>query len=63
MPEDVNTFKVDKNTKYQMVGGELGTVDVSREEFEINFKACLDSGLYFEVEIVDGVATTIQICS
>lgn len=63
VPGDVNTFKVDENTKYQMSGGEAGLDDVTKEEFSEYFESLLDSGLYFQVEIEDGVAKVIQICS
>lgn len=60
---DVNTFKVDENTQYQMCGGEVGPDNVTKEEFSEYFESLLDSGLYFQVEIENGVAKIIQICS
>jgi hypothetical protein len=63
VPGDVNTFKVDENTKYLLYGGEAGPEEKTREEFEEIFKGLLDSGLFFEVEIENGVAKTVNIRS
>ncbi|CBK75900.1 hypothetical protein CIY_34590 [Butyrivibrio fibrisolvens 16/4] len=63
VPGDVNTFKVDENTKYLLHGGEAGPEEKTREEFEEIFKGLLDSGLFFEVELENGVAKTVNIRS
>ena len=56
-------FKVDSSTKYQMTGGEAGPDDVSKDEFFEYITSLIDSGLGFEVEVVNGVAVTMQIQS
>ena len=50
-------FKVDENTVYQKQGeAELETL--SKEDFADLLESRKDSGMYFEVEISDGVVTT-----
>ena len=60
---DTHTFKVNKNTVYQLGGGEMGPQEVSQEEFMEVFFDCLNSGIGFRVELEDGVATTVEIYS
>ena len=54
-----HVFKVDDNTVY-MKGGEEGTETVSKEEFAGYLESRKDSGMYFEVEIVNGTVKTAQ---
>lgn len=63
VPGDKNSFKVDDNTQYQLVGGEGGPEIITKDEFAQHFADCLDTGLYFEVQLVDGVATVVLISS
>ena len=53
-------FKVDDNTVY-LKGGEEGTETVSKEEFAGYLDSRKDSGMYFEVEIKDGVVATAEL--
>ncbi len=46
-----------------MTGGEAGPGDVSKDEFFEYITSLIDSGLGFEVEVVNGVAVTMQIQS
>ena len=59
--DEPHNFKVDSNTKYLMWGGENGPDEVSAEEFLNYINGCMESGLLFEVEVVDGVAVSLSI--
>ena len=54
-------FAVNENTVYQMVGGDDGPEVISKEEFATNLKEMIDSGLFLEVEVSNGVVTTASI--
>ena len=54
-------FVVNESTIYQMVGGEDGPEVISKEEFATNLKEMIDSGLFLEVEVSNGVVTTASI--
>ncbi|MBQ6408789.1 MAG: hypothetical protein IJJ64_12220 [Butyrivibrio sp.] len=58
-----HVFKTDENTVYQMIGGEDGPEDVTREEFIEHFNNCLEVGLYFEATVSDGVCTLVTIAA
>ena len=50
-------FKVDEQTEYRK-GTEVGDQIISKEEFAELLESRKDSGMFFEVEISDGVVKT-----
>ena len=62
--DDLNhVFTVDGDTVYQMEGGEDGPEKVSMDEFAGYLKDLIDSGLYVEVEVKDGVVKVASIAA
>ena len=59
----VHVFTVDDNTVYQLMGGENGAEVVSAEDFANYLKDLIDTGLYVEIEVKDGVVATASIAS
>ena len=59
--DQTHVFKVDDNTVYRMIGDESGTNTVTKEEFAGLLDKLKDSGMYFEVEISNGVAASATI--
>ena len=59
--DQTHIFKVDDNTVYRMIGDESGTNTVTKEEFAGLLDKLKDSGMYFEVEISNGVAASATI--
>lgn len=59
--EQAHVFHTDGSTVYQMIGGEDGPEDVSREDFIANFNNCVKVGMYMEVEVKNGIATLVTI--
>ena len=57
-----HVFKVDDNTVY-MKGTETGDETISREEFAELLDTRKDSGMFFELEISDGVAKTAYLAA
>ena len=57
-----HVFKVDDNTVY-MKGTETGDETISREEFAELLDTRKDSGMFFEVEISDGVVKTAYLAA
>ena len=57
-----HVFKVDDNTVY-MKGTETGDETISREEFAELLDTRKDSGMFFEVEIGDGVVKTAYLAA
>ncbi|MBE5826663.1 MAG: hypothetical protein E7307_08505 [Butyrivibrio sp.] len=58
-----HVFKTDENTVYQMIGGEDGPEDVTREEFIEHFGNCIKVGLYFEATVSNGVCSLVTIAA
>ncbi|MCR5403166.1 MAG: hypothetical protein K6E91_05005 [Butyrivibrio sp.] len=56
-------FKVTDETVYQMVGGEAGAEAVSKEDFSEYLKNLIDSGLFLDIEVKDGVVVSASINS
>jgi hypothetical protein len=61
--DTTHVFKVDENTVYEMRGGEDGAEVISKEEFAEYLTSLIDTGLFFEVELNEGVVTTASISS
>ncbi len=61
--DTTHVFKVDDNTVYEMRGGEDGADVISKEEFAEYLTSLIDTGLFFEVELNEGVVTTASISS
>ena len=61
--DGIFSFKVDKNTKYQLEGGVDGPEEQTADEFRKILAEFADSELYLEVTVENGVATTIALCS
>jgi hypothetical protein len=61
--DTTHVFKVDDNTVYEMRGGEDGAEVISKEEFAEYLTSLIDTGLFFEVELNEGVVTTASISS
>ncbi len=60
--DDLNhVFKLDENTVYLLSDGEAGTKEISEATFINDLKSFIDSGLYLEIEVTDGVVTTASI--
>lgn len=61
--DGIFSFKVDKNTKYQLEGGVDGPEEQTADEFRKILAEFADSELYLEITVENGVATTIALCS
>lgn len=61
--DGIFSFKVDKNTKYQLEGGVDGPEEQTANEFRKILAEFADSELYLEITVENGVATTIALCS
>ena len=59
--DQTHIFKVDDNTVYRMIGDESGTNTVTKEEFAGLLDKLKDSGMYFEVEVSNGVVASATI--
>lgn len=59
--DGIFSFKVDKNTKYQLEGGVDGPEEQTADEFRKILAEFADSELYLEITVENGVATNIAI--
>lgn len=60
--DDLNhVFKVDDNTVYRLSDGDAGTKVISAATFMNDLKSFIDTGLYLEIEVTDGVVTAASI--
>lgn len=57
------SFIITDNTAFQMVGGENGADDVTKEEFAQYLKDLSDSGLLLDIQISGAQVVVAQICA
>ena len=60
---DEASFIITDQTVFQMVGGEDGPDDVTKEEFSGYLKDCSDSGLLLDIQVNGAQVVVAQICS
>ncbi len=60
---DEVAFIITDQTVFQMVGGEGGPDDVTKEEFAQYLKDCADSGLLLDIQVEGAKVAVAQICS
>jgi len=60
---DEAAFIITDQTVFQMVGGEDGPEDVTKEEFAQYLKDCADSGLLLDIQVTGAQVVVAQICA
>ena len=60
---DEAAFIITDQTIFQMVGGEDGPEDVTKEEFAQYLKDCADSGLLLDIQVNGAQVVVAQICA
>ena len=60
---DEAAFIITDQTIFQMVGGEDGPEDVTKEEFAQYLKDCADSGLLLDIQVTGAQVVVAQICA
>ena len=60
---DEAAFIITDQTVFQMVGGEDGPEDVTKEEFAQYLKDCADSGLLLDIQVSGAQVVVAQICA
>ena len=60
---DEAAFIITDQTAFQMVGGEEGPEDVTKEEFAQYLKDCADSGLLLDIQVSGAQVVVAQICA
>lgn len=60
---DEAAFIITDQTVFQMVGGEEGPEDVTKEEFAQYLKDCADSGLLLDIQVSGAQVVVAQICA
>lgn len=60
---DEAAFIITDQTIFQMVGGEDGPEDVTKEEFAKYLKDCADSGLLLDIQVTGAQVVVAQICA
>ena len=62
-PEEVIELKLTESTTYLCMGGEDGSQEMTKEEFAQTLQSCLDSGLLLDIQVSNGEAAVIMLCS
>ena len=60
---DEASFIITDQTVFQMVGGEGGPEDVSKEDFAQYLKDCADTGLLLDIQVEGAKVLVAQICA
>ncbi len=60
---DEAAFIITDQTVFQMVGGDEGPEDVTKEEFAQYLKDCADSGLLLDIQVSGAQVVVAQICA
>ncbi len=60
---DEAAFIVTDQTVFQMVGGDVGPEDVTKEDFAQYLKDCADTGLLLDIQVNGAQVVVAQICS
>ncbi len=60
---DEVSFIITDQTVFQMVGGELGPEDVTKEDFAQYLKDCADTGLLLDIQVSGAQVVVAQICA
>ena len=60
---DEAAFIITDQTVFQMIGGEDGPEDVTKEDFAQYLKDCSDSGLLLDIQVNGAQVVVAQICS
>ncbi len=60
---DEAAFIITDQTVFQMIGGEEGPEDVTKEDFAQYLKDCADTGLLLDIQVNGAQVVVAQICS
>jgi len=60
---DEAAFIITDQTVFQMIGGEDGPENVTKEDFAQYLKDCADSGLLLDIQVNGAQVVVAQICS